>query len=77
MKQETKQWLEIIFAFAMIAFIVWIVLTMGKVMAQGNKSRAEESNFKWPRWLKIGGCKPCIGSPQDGCCGGCLCAIKT
>jgi hypothetical protein len=37
----------------MIAFIVWIVLTMGKVMAQGNKSRAEESNFKWPRWLKI------------------------
>jgi|688.fasta_scaffold03012_10 hypothetical protein len=53
MKQETKQWLEIIFAFAMIAFIVWIVLTMGKVMAQGNKSRAEESNFKWPRWLKI------------------------
>ena len=42
MKTETKQWLEIIGAFAMIAFIVFIVITMGKVMAGGKK----ESNFR-------------------------------
>jgi hypothetical protein len=38
MKEETKQWLEIIGSFAMIGLIIFIILTMGKVMADGKKS---------------------------------------
>jgi len=48
MKEETKQWLEIIGAFAMIAFIVFIIITMGKVMAGGKKESSYRAiNQKW------------------------------
>lgn len=36
----------------------------------------EESGFKWPTWLKVGGCRPCVGSINDGCCNGCVCKDK-
>lgn len=51
MKQEIgiKHILELIFAFAMMAFIVWIVITMTEVMVGGKRS---ESNYR-------GGIQPC------------------
>jgi hypothetical protein len=39
----------------------------------GRSIPQEKLRWRWPRWLKIGGCKPCIGSPADGCCAGCIC----
>ena len=64
MKLEKKHYIIIGIVVAII--IIWYFYT------EKNKAK-QESNFKWPRWLKIGGCRPCIGSNADGCCGGCAC----
>jgi len=54
--------------------ILGIIVTIVVIYFYFKKNKAkEESNFKFPRWLKIGGCRPCIGSTADGCCGGCAC----
>lgn len=55
--------------------------SMAKIDAQIKAQQAllkaeEESGFKWPTWLKIGGCRPCAGSIHDGCCNGCVCKDK-
>jgi len=32
--------------------------------------------LRWPRWLKLGGCRPCVGTLSDGCCTGCVCTPR-
>ncbi len=39
--------------------------------------KQEDSRIKFPKWLKIGSCRPCVGSPSSGCCNGCLCAKRS
>jgi hypothetical protein len=66
MKLEKKYYIII---GIVIAIIIWYFY------AEKNKNK-EESGFKWPTWLKVGGCRPCAGSIHDGCCNGCVCKDK-
>ena len=63
-----KQNMVMIISVLVVYFIIWYFFL--------RKKSKEESNFKWPRWIKIGGCRPCTGSNHDGCCGGCVCKDK-
>lgn len=69
MSNTFKQNMVMIISVLVVYFILWYFIF--------RKKTEEESDFKLPRWLKIGGCRPCLGSPNDGCCGGCVCKDYT
>lgn len=56
-----------------IIILVVVLIVVWYLFFKEKKETKEESSFKLPRWLKIGGCRACIGSNADGCCGGCVC----